>query len=370
MRPMPRVIGVNLGLVFLVLVAAELVFGTWVFGPSFGSLNLPRAVERRYAVGHAPAGGIVVYTRDRHGLRGRYAGPDTIGILALGGSTTNEVYVSDGETWTDRLGQRFAQAGRALSVVNAGAEGQTTVGHLRNFDVWFPLIPNLKARYILAYVGVNDMALDADGTSPDQDRYDRMESPEPFRRAAQFAKNHSVFYRLWRTWRGMKRAERHQLVHTSLDHAAFAWTEVSAPVAEPQPGSELDRRLGAYRARVAALIARIRQEGAEAIVVTQARSNWRREGGKVLFAHPPDERPNTGAYAETMLFNRAAMAACREASAICVDLGSEIEFKPGDFYDHVHTTPQGSDRIAEFLFERLKDQVHYLPAARRAAIPR
>lgn len=352
-----RVIAVNAGLVLLVLVAAELVFGTWLFGPSFGSLNLPRDVERRYAVGHARDGGIVVYTRDRWALRGRYDSPANIGILALGGSTTNEVYVSDGETWTDRLGQRFAGAGRSVSVVNAGVEGQTTVGHLHNFDVWFPMIPNLKARYILAYVGLNDMALDPDGTSPDQTRYDRMESPQALRRVAQFAKNHSVFYRLWRIWRGMIRAEDNQLVHTSLDHASFAWTEASVPVADPRPESELARRLAGYRARLAALIARIRASGAEAIVVTQARSNWRHEGGKLLFARTPDGSPNVAGYAETLLFNRAALAACRTAGAICVDLAAEIEFRPGDFYDHVHTTPAGSARIADYLFEKLKDQV-------------
>ena len=58
-----------------------------------------------------------------------------------------------------------------------------------------------------------------------------------------------------------------------------------------------------------------------------------------------------------MLFNRAAMAACAEARAICLDLAAEIEFKPGDFYDWVHTTPAGSARIADYLFAALKDRV-------------
>ena len=34
-------------------------------------------------------------------------------------------------------------------------------------------------------------------------------------------------------------------------------------------------------------------------------------------------------------------AVSRAAGAICLDLEAEIEFKPGDFYDHVHTTLAG-----------------------------
>ncbi|MBM3733033.1 MAG: hypothetical protein FJW24_06145 [Acidimicrobiia bacterium] len=105
------------------------------------------------------------------------------------------------------------------------------------------------------------------------------------------------------------------------------------------------------------LIRRTRALGAEAIIVTQKRGNWRHERGKLLFARKPDGAPDILEYAETILFNRAAMAACRKANAICIDLGSEIEFETGDFYDRVHVTPQGSARIAEFLFARLKDKV-------------
>ncbi len=355
---MNRVIGVNAGLLAAVLLAVELTFGAWLFGPSFGSLNLPRDVERRFAVrdGDGPER-TAVYRRDRFGLRGRYDGPAAIGILALGGSTTNELYVSDGETWTDRLAQSLARANIPLSVVNAGAEGQSTNGHIRNFDAWFPLIPGLKFRHALAYIGINDMALGADGAEPGQDKFDRMQSPRWDRRLRHAIQNNSVFYRLWRMGRGLRKAEDARLVHARVEHARWKWIAADVPVAEPAPGSELARRLAGYRARVAELIARIHARDAEAIIVTQQKSHWRREGERVLFAAGEDGKPDTSGYAETVLFNRAAMTACREAGALCLDLAAEIEFKPGDFYDWVHTTPAGSARIADYLFARLKDRV-------------
>jgi lysophospholipase L1-like esterase len=357
--PLLRVVAVNLGLLFAVLVAAELIFGTWLFGPSFGALNLPRDVARRLDVSALrPGAEPALYTRDRWGLRGRYGGPAHIGILAVGGSTTNEMFVGDDETWTDGLARRLAGAGIGLSVVNAGAEGQSTVGHLRNFDTWFPLIPKLKFRYLLAYIGINDMALGPRGADPVQAAFDRAESPERLRRFRQYLANHSALYRLWRTARGMGEARDAGLIHARSAHAGLAWIETPEPaVAPPEAGSDLARRLEGYGARVAELIARARAAGAEAIIVTQQRSNWRREGGMPLFARNPDGSPDTGHYADTILFNRAAMAACRAAGAICLDLESEIEFKPGDFYDHVHTTPAGSARIADYLFAKLKDRV-------------
>jgi hypothetical protein len=354
-----RVLAVNAGLLLLVLLAAELVFGTWLFGPSFGTLNLPRDVQRRLdASALRPGAEPVLYTRDRWGLRGRHDGPATIGILAVGGSTTNELYVGDGETWTDRLGQHFARAQIPLSVVNAGAEGQSTVGHIRNFETWFPLIPGLRFRYLLAYVGVNDMALGPRGANPIQAAFDRAESPNRWRRARQYLANHSALYRLWRTARGMGEARDAGVVHARSPHADFAWIETPEPdVLSPAPGSDLARRLEGYGARVAELAARARAQGAETIVVTQGRNNWRREGGRLFFARGADGAPDTSGFADAILFNRAAMAACRAAGAICVDLESEIEFKPGDFYDLVHTTPAGSARIADYLFGKLKDKV-------------
>ncbi len=64
-----------------------------------------------------------------------------------------------------------------------------------------------------------------------------------------------------------------------------------------------------------------------------------------------------GEYLTQTAFNRQALEACRAKAAICIDLGAEIEFQPGDFQDYVHTTPQGSRRVAEFLYARLKDVV-------------
>jgi lysophospholipase L1-like esterase len=350
------VVGINFGLVLLVLLAAEVIFGSWFFGPSYSDLNLPRNTVRYFDVSAMyPGGSIAVYRRDRHGLRGAYDDPSRIDILTIGGSTTNELYISEGATWPDRLAENFARAGRPLTVVNAGVDGQSTVGLIRNFDVWFPLIPSLKARYILAYVGINDMALGEQGADEHGTKFDAMKSPSLARRWRHYVRNHSVLYDVFRKVRGAVQARAAKVDHQIVDYAALTWSEVDPSEGREALEAALARRLARYRERLFVMVERIRTFGAEPILVSQHQGFYRRDGNRVLFVE--SAKDSRVSFLTLTLFNRTTLAVCRETGALCVDLGGQIEFQPGDFYDYVHTTPQGSKRVADFLFDRLKHHI-------------
>ena len=140
------------------LVILELVFGGWFNPGNLNRLNLIKDDVRLYEVTHlynAPRP-VIQYSRDKYGLRGAYGRPDNIDILTVGGSTTDQRFIPDGETWQDVLQDRFAQTGVTVVIANAGVQGQSTYGHIKNFKWWFPLIPDLTPDYILFYVGLND----------------------------------------------------------------------------------------------------------------------------------------------------------------------------------------------------------------------
>jgi lysophospholipase L1-like esterase len=357
-RSAGKIVAVNAGFVLAVVVAAELIFGSWLFGPSYGDLNLPRNTVRQFDVSRMYVGGtIAVYKRDQHGLRGQYRDLSRIDILTIGGSTTNELYISEGETWPDRLAENFARAGRPLTMVNAGVDGQSTVGMIRNFEAWFPLIPNLKARYVLAYVGINDLGLGAAGARLDGTKFDRMKSPETARRVRHYLMNNSVFYDLFRRVRGMIQARVARVNHQVVDYSAIRWREDEGGDPFPATYSQISSQLTAYRDRLKILIERIRAFGATPVLITQHKGSYRRAEGRILFAESEGGISGRGEYVTLTLFNRETLTACRETGAICVDLGGEIEFRPGDFYDHAHTTPAGSKRVADFLYEKLKERI-------------
>ena len=47
-----------------------------------------------------------------------------------------------------------------MDVVNAGIDGQSTIGHIWNFQDWFPKIENLKTKYFIFYIGLNERIID------------------------------------------------------------------------------------------------------------------------------------------------------------------------------------------------------------------
>ncbi len=105
-----RLIAFNLMMAALGVIALELVFGSWIRDNRVQNLNL--IVDRVYVHDvsslYDDKGRGVVYRRDEFGLRGRYPSPSEIDILTIGGSTTDQKYTTEGETWQDVLRERFA----------------------------------------------------------------------------------------------------------------------------------------------------------------------------------------------------------------------------------------------------------------------
>ena len=206
-----KLIGINLALVALIIGAAELIFGGWI-GDNYGTLVIPRDFSRRFDVkglydNPTPT---IYYRRDEHGLRGQYGDLSNIDILTIGGSTTNEVFVEEGKTWSDVLARTFAENRQPTTVVNAGVDGQSTIGHIKNFELWFPKISGLRARFVLAYVGINDLAIAQSGHLGKQDHMTAQR-----RAVKQYLMNNSALYSLFRNIRGMIRARQANVIHSS-----------------------------------------------------------------------------------------------------------------------------------------------------------
>ncbi len=96
---------------------------------------MPRDLVLRHKVSKfRPGGGAARYCRDRWGLRVSHKDPSEINILTIGGSTTDELYSNDTETWNARLQDRFTRAGISAIVGNAGINGHSTVGQIYSLE--------------------------------------------------------------------------------------------------------------------------------------------------------------------------------------------------------------------------------------------
>jgi len=359
MQRIIRIISINLGLLIGVLILAELIFGNWIFGPDYSVLNVPRNETRYLDVSEfIKPGKVITYTRDEHGLRGDYGGdPAKIDVLVIGGSTTNERFLHDQETWVAQLQERFKANGTDLKIINAAVDGQSTRGHIRAFDLWFPNIPSLKPKFVLAYVGINDVAVGAD-----RDKFDEMQSPDVYRQMRQYIMNHSILYNQFRRIRGSFVAQRTRLMHGGNAYRTGVWVPVTDWVDQEKLRSEHAQALRNYQRRLRTLTSRIKRFGATPIYVTQRRGDYRFLEGELEVLVQEAQvtetfKPTDRQLALMTLFNDVTLSMCREMKLTCVDLDGDIEFGIGDFYDAFHTMPSGSAKVADFLYERLKDVV-------------
>lgn len=337
---------VNLLIFFIGLIGVELIFGHWFNPQRMNRLNLMKNVSLSYDVCnlYQTPGCLITYKRDRYGFRGNYKDLAKIDILTMGGSTTDQRFLSEGKTWQDVLARDFDQAGKDVRVVNAGVDGQSTMGHMKSFDWWFPNIPDLKVKYFLFFIGINDFY--RAGSSD--------EETQPS--AKKFIKERSALYHAFNNLRGFYRSRYvYKIASGAISTRNVRWMD--RPILEnPEPA--LRKRLDQYESRLRLLIEKAQAWGGIPIVVTQKTGRHRLVNGKLMGIADVgvlDGKTINGIdYFNVLnLYNKRAIEVCRETRCIPIDLAAELVFDEDDFYDFMHTTPKGSEKIGHYLFAQL-----------------
>jgi len=342
----------------------ELAFGAWLGTNKLNRLNLIRDCVLKYDVSamYDVPNPIITYSRDRYGLRGSHATPSSIDILTVGGSTTDQRYIRDGETWQDVLQRRFEKAGRTVIVANAGVDGQSTFGHAMNFKWWFPNIPGLAPDYVLFYVGLNDFYIDVG------DEWDHLLGDDRSFSLSRTVSENSALWHLARTLRGMYRAEVQEIRHRSTDFQGVEWT----PQALQNDYGFMKPRLDAYARRLRILSDMTQELGAKPIFVSQPSRKYRLtpqgiEGLDKVSSYG-GHQVNGVDYCHMMKrLDRVTEAVSIEKGARFVDLASHADWDDADFYDFEHMTPQGAEKVGNLLYDALRREVPEAEASRNTS---
>lgn len=343
-----RIVVINLLVLLALLVPIELIFGHWL--SATGSISMLYGAPNILRVGPSPLypdRPAMVYRRDANGFRGPGVDPAFVDILAIGGSTTNEVFNAEEDTWTARLQTLLRQRGCPQTIANSGVDGYTTYGHIASFDGWFDRIPGLKPRFVLAYIGLNDVAFDPQAPTLRRDDVPRTDS-SPLARFSAYVAANSAVHQLYSRLRGWWHARRAGLAHGLVAvRPGAGWKP--APLSPPQL-DYIRAEVSGYRERLEQLNKRIHAFGAQPIYVTQIRIDGRQVDG----AWQEIEGSSGALYVATLqALNRELLGFCRETGETCVDLAGKLAIPTAEFYDSMHTTPAGSARIAGFLADEL-----------------
>jgi len=271
----------------------------------------------------------ITYIRDKYGLRGLHDPISKVELVTVGGSTTDQMYITEGETWQDVIHLRTG-----VVIANAGVQGMTSRGHIAAVEDWLHRIPNLRPKYFLHYVGINDAAL------PSLEPHDSWSRQLRPRSAIWHA---ATQLRAWL-------AGPILINHVSEDTPMFR--------AGPWVKSEVDRSEitdyveKTFKPNLRRLLEIHRRSDEIALFVSQpANPRYvKGEQGSVFVASL-----DLGKWPVALRdMNVATETVCRE-SPVCrfVDLAGALSFEPADFYDLVHYTPSGAGKIGAFLAHEL-----------------
>lgn len=346
-----KVLAVN-ALVFTVLLAGvELVFGNWVRPLSLNDLkrfSIPIDVSYTFDPSVLyPTGGVTTatYSRDQWGLRGAAASLADIDVVTVGGSTTDQRNVDDGLTWQAVTERELRAAGRPLVFSNAGVDGQSTVGHAFTFQDRFPLLSDLRPQVVLFYLGINDVL-----KGDDRDAYDRSVDASTWR-------TKSVLFQMYKVVRGNLRARAVGVTHGQSRRAAADFTDRGL-LPDDEREALAAEVTASFLDRIRGLRADTQRWGALPVFVTQTAYGWNAN-------HQPPRglRDTVRMHGRTANFadvaflhqhlNRGLIALCEREGITCFDMAAELAFGAEDYYDPLHNTPVGAEKIGRYLASRL-----------------
>lgn len=349
-----KILSVQGVLVFLLLEAALRVYNPVVSRVRGSEIVLPARHVYHFDNGAdvRKIDRLTVHTKNRLGFRGPDPPRDfeeRLTVLTIGGSTTESLFLSDGKTWTDAMARELAGRFPGIWVNNAGIDGQTTYGHLvllRSF------VTRLRPKVAVFLVGANDVGLDRPNTFDDGITLSASGARAALNRLAASSEVVSLLLNVARAARARERGLGHSEVdlvtasHLVLSDEVIARTE--AQYREYLPG---------YAARLEQIVETTRAAGIEAVFVTQP----------ALFGDVVD--PTTGVNVSEVQVNgrgnghlewsllESVNDETRRVSAergiLLIDLARELPKDSRYFYDFLHFTNDGSERVGQIIASHL-----------------
>lgn len=341
------------------IVVLELTFGHWLKTDPW------RSTEHLYIIRnakfnwnteaiHGRDAPRVTYTRNHYGLRDNCDTPKIIKILTIGGSTTDQRYINDGQTYQDILQREIENnLGVRACISNAGVDGQSTFGHIETLRKWLPLVEGLRPKAVMLYVGINDAAFrfEARGFDLFENRIDY--TPPTW-------KDKSALVNLLRKTRAAltiyKDMSESQTSVIFAEHKANVPPQSDYTATLPTANVDLliEKNTNEFSKRLNKIIELIQKDyGATVICVTQPHL-LTKNGAGLNQAFVFEGKPYSGLDYDLSLqsINQKMSDTCSAKGAVFISL-SDVTFDESDFYDPVHLNHKGTKKLGHALFDKL-----------------
>lgn len=293
----------------------------------------------------------IVRSNNSLGLRGAEPPADYkehLSIIAVGGSTTECFYLSDGKSWPEQLAPLLEKSFRQVWVSNAGMDGHSTFGHavlLRDYLV------GLKPRVIIFLTGNNDMGLA--GAGPD----DMLLTGGKRSLAARVLLNAAGYSRTLALAQNIYSyfvARNAGLAHSQIDFKMMMPVKAGPDLLKTQRARHAPF-INAYTLRLKSLIDTSRQNGIEPVLATQplmcGKGKDPETGTDLELMPTGDEFVNCAVKWQILeMYNDAARRLAALEKVTLADVAIQLPKSSRNFYDIYHYTAPGAEALAEYIY--------------------
>jgi lysophospholipase L1-like esterase len=353
MKPAVKVLAVQAILVVVLFEIGLRFFNPVVFRVRGDEIVLP--INQTYRMTHpgsAKIDPVVTHTKNSLGFRGPDPPRDFASrftVVTIGGSTTECVNLSDGHTWSDELARQLQQVVPGAWLDNAGIDGQSTFGHI---VLLRSVIVKLHPRMAIFLFGANDVGLEQSNT------FDAGTLPTPGRLRAlrnaivEHSEVANLLLNLTRAARAHERGFGHSEVDVRKTEDLALEDDYMARVIEQHRV-----HLPGYAARLHEIAAITKAAGIEAVWLTQPAlfGEGKDAATGVDLARLKVNGRGNGVLEWRLLelHNDVTRRVAAEDGVLLIDLARELPKDSRLFYDFLHFTNAGAERVGRIVATHL-----------------
>jgi len=373
--------GLIVGATVLSFLGAELYLRAGAFEPTQYYVRLPGWE----IIFHASPDGTPGVKDDAHirinalGLRGNMPkGGSSPKILAVGGSTTEDIVLNDPETWPGRLETELASCHPAAWVGNMGKAGSNARHHFLQLEKTLPRIS--RPDRVIELVGLNDMLFDTGLHTPanlpeswwEQQAFDYIPTggSSLLDRSAVYQAVKRVVSHIGNLADG--KAALVRVVDFGAMEQSYKerWRRVGPEDWVTAP-PDVSAALKEYRSVLERTVDLVQSSGSQLSFITQPyiwKPNMNAEETLRLFAGgvgSVDEwfkNPHTKWFTTEVMasllsaYNDVTRQVCKERGLACIDLAAELPKSADIFYDDFHFSAAGAAAVAKIVGKTMPER--------------
>ena len=310
---------------------------------------------------------LIRYKRDNDGYRSFSRDENKKVILTIGGSTTDQTFIGELETWQDVLDSYNSD----YDFINGGVDGLSSYGHLFSMRRWYPeTLKGYDVSKVIFYIGLNDLGILKKGINVNNFFTDSRKSKiTRYFRARSFVLNKGLMIiRSWKSRNYLKsQNDIGEYITDIVGHAKREKEFINSKESVKFTFSK-SPHANTFRNLIKSLLVITNKNfpKSQIIVIQQQLPGCKFVNEfNVINKHPVKDAIWDTLYEKNMnicvLFGQTQLEISEAAKSLNY-LKSKIKVLPmylqeildgSSVYDYTHTNPNGNKRIADYIYQNI-----------------